>query len=90
VTAWDPLLDAAEVTALGALPWTWGTPSDARAIVVQTADPAFRDLDPAWFPGLEILLDGRNSLRDLAFPKHVRVLGVGIPPRGGTRPPAAG
>ncbi len=82
VSAWDPLLTDAEIERCGAAPWAWGTPSDARAIVVQTGDPAFRRLDPGWFAGLEVILDGRNSLRDLDFPEHVRVLGIGVPPRG--------
>jgi UDP-N-acetyl-D-mannosaminuronic acid dehydrogenase len=86
VSAWDPLLSADEVARCAASPWTWGTPSEARAIVVQTADPAFRSLDPAWFPDLEVLLDGRNSLRDLVLPERVLVLGMGVPPRGGNRP----
>ena len=90
VSAWDPLLSAAEIEHRNARPWSWGAPSDARAIVVQTADPAFRAIDPAWFAQLEVVLDGRNSLRDLAFPGNVRVLGIGVPPRGGIRPASAG
>ena len=84
VSAWDPLLAAEEVEALGAAPWSWGTLSDAVAIVAQTADRAFRELDPAWLAGLRVVLDGRNGLHDVAWPDHVRVLGIGIPPRGGT------
>jgi hypothetical protein len=58
--------------------------------VTQTADPRFHDLDPAWFPELEVLLDGRNSLRDLALPEHVTYLGIGTPARlGRSRVPAA-
>ena len=83
--AWDSLLSPAEIDRCGARPWTWGTSSDARAIVVQTADPIFGRLDMGWFPFLEVLLDGRNSLRDGSFPGHVRVLGVGVPPRGNRR-----
>jgi nucleotide sugar dehydrogenase len=83
VAAYDPLLSAAEVEACCAAPWRWGEPAPFRAIVVQTADPAFRTLDPAWFPDLEVVYDGRNALRDLAFPEGVTVLGVGVPPRGG-------
>ena len=90
VSAWDPLLTDAEIERCGAAPWAWGTPSDARAIVIQTGDPAFRRLDPGWFAGLEVILDGRNSLRDLDLPEHVRVLGVGVPPRAGSRPAPAG
>ncbi len=82
VEAWDPLLSAEEIRALGASAWTWGSRSDARAIVTQTSDPAFGRLDAGWFPALELVLDGRNSLRDLQLPERVRVLGVGVPPRG--------
>lgn len=89
VSAWDPLLSATEVKRCGADPWSWGAPSDARVIVVQTADPVFRELDPTWFADLEVVLDGRNGLRDVAYPERVRVLGVGVPPRRGTRPAAA-
>jgi UDP-N-acetyl-D-mannosaminuronic acid dehydrogenase len=90
VSAWDPMLSAEEVERWAAAPWTWGAQSDARAIVVQTADPVFRAVDPAWFPDLDVLFDGRNSLRDVAYPARVRVLGVGVPPRGRTRPAVAG
>jgi nucleotide sugar dehydrogenase len=82
VSAWDPLLSPTEIEALGAVPWTWASPSDARAILTQTADRAFTRLDAGWFPALEIILDGRNSLREFAVPPGVRVLGVGVPTRG--------
>lgn len=85
VSAWDPLLTPAEIADCGAEPWTWGSPGAARAIVVQTADKAFRAIDLAWWPDLEVLLDGRNGLLDLAVPDGVRVLGIGVPPRGGRR-----
>jgi nucleotide sugar dehydrogenase len=86
VSAWDPLLSADEIERCGAAPWRWGSRSDARVIAAQTADPAFARLDTAWFPDLEVVLDGRNGLRDVTYPDHVRVLGVGVPPRGGPRP----
>ena len=89
VSAWDPLLSPAEIERCGARPWTWGSSSDARAVVVQTADPIFRRLDVGWFPFLEVILDGRNGLRDVSFPGHVRVLGVGVPPRGNRRQAAS-
>ncbi len=84
VSAWDPLLSAEEVQQHHADPWTWGTSSDALAIVTQVADPAFEALDWSWFPRLEVVLDGRNSLPEQLFPQHVRILGVGVPPRGGS------
>ena len=51
-------------TAARPRPYAWGEPSDARAIITQTADPALpRRSTSACFPTAEILFDGRNSLR---------------------------
>jgi UDPglucose 6-dehydrogenase len=33
-----------------------------RAAVLQAAHAAYRELDPAAIPGLELVLDGRNAL----------------------------
>lgn len=81
VSAYDPLLDDEELAATGATPWTWGTPGPFRAIVTQTADPLFSTLDAAWFPALESVFDGRDSLRGLVLPAGVAYRGVGIPLR---------
>jgi nucleotide sugar dehydrogenase len=79
VLAYDPLLDDEEVGRLGAAAWRWGSPAQGvRAIVSQTADPVFATLDPGWFPALETVLDGRNSLRDLRLPPAVTYRGVGL------------
>jgi UDP-N-acetyl-D-mannosaminuronic acid dehydrogenase len=76
--AFDPLLTAPETERTGALAWSWGHADAAiRAIVTQTADPAWRALDPAWFPGLRAFVDGRNSLRDLVLPEGVDYRGIG-------------
>ena len=76
--AYDPLLTGEEIARTGAQPWTWGHPDpDVEAIVTQTADPAWRSLDPAWFPALRLFVDGRNSLRDLALPERVVYRGIG-------------
>ena len=88
VSAWDPLLETAEIEALGATPWTWGRPAPFRAIVTQTADKAFLGLDPAWFPELAVVYDGRNSLRTLALPDGVAYLGVGVQAATRVRPGA--
>jgi nucleotide sugar dehydrogenase len=88
VSGWDPLLSAEEIARCGARPWTWGSASDVRAIVVQTGDPAFRALDPAWFADLETVLDGRNALGSVAWPDRVLQLGIGVPARGGPGPAA--
>ncbi|MFL5770817.1 MAG: nucleotide sugar dehydrogenase [Chloroflexota bacterium] len=81
VSAYDPLLSAAETLACCAAAWEWGTPGPFRAIVTQTADPRFASLDAAWFPGLEVLFDGRDSLRELALPDRVAYRGIGLPGR---------
>ncbi len=78
VSAYDPLLTPAEIEALGAKAWAWGEPGPHRAIVTQTADRQFSSLDPAWFPDLAVVYDGRNSLRTLALPSGVTYLGVGV------------
>jgi nucleotide sugar dehydrogenase len=78
VAAYDPLLEPAEVEALGARPWSWGDPGPFRAVVTQTADRRFAELDPAWFPRLAAVYDGRNSLRDLVLPEGVAYVGVGV------------
>jgi len=79
VSAYDPLLADDEVARSGATPYRWGERSEARAIVTQTADPLFAGLDFGLFPDLEILLDGRNSLRDVALPGRVAYHGIGVP-----------
>ena len=78
VAAWDPLMEPAEIEAVGARPWTWGEAGPFRAIVTQTADRLFAELDPAWFPDLAVVYDGRNSLRSLDLPDGVAYLGVGV------------
>ena len=79
VLAHDPLMTDDEVRALGAEPWTWGSPSDARAIVTQTGDRRWHELDPAWFTNLALLVDGRNTLSALRLPDGVRYRGIGVP-----------
>jgi nucleotide sugar dehydrogenase len=80
VFAFDPLLTDDEIRTAGAEPWRWGTEAPGvRAIVTQTADPRWGGLDPAWFPDLAAVVDGRNSLDDLALPESVRRHGIGRP-----------
>ncbi len=76
VSAYDPLLDADEVGRCGARLYEWGEESDARVIFTQTADPLWTRLDQAQFPRLEVLFDGRNSLRESSLPDGVRYVGV--------------
>jgi nucleotide sugar dehydrogenase len=84
VLAYDQLLDEDEIVKVGAWPWGWGSPAPSvRAIVTQTADPLFASLDPAWFAELRIVLDGRNSLQELALPAGVAYQGIGVRSRPG-------
>ncbi len=76
--AYDPLLTGQEVERAGARPWTWGQiEPGVRAIVTQTGDPVWGTVDPAWFPGLRLFVDGRNSVRELALPDTVDYRGIG-------------
>ena len=81
VSAHDPLLSDEEIRARGAEPYAWGSLSDAQAIVTQTADARWCDLDASWFPYLAVLVDGRNSLSALALPAGVAYRGIGTGPR---------
>jgi nucleotide sugar dehydrogenase len=83
VSAFDPLLSPDEMRRCCATPWTWGSAGPFRAIVTQTADPLFATLDPAWFPDLAVLFDGRDSLRGLDLPESVAYRGIGLPARAG-------
>jgi UDP-N-acetyl-D-mannosaminuronic acid dehydrogenase len=89
VLAHDPLLSDEEIARTGATPWPWGELAPGvRAIVTQTADPLWRELDPDWFPNLAMVYDGRNSLADLgaALPASVGFQGVGTGGRPGGVP----
>ena len=79
VLAYDPLLSGDEVAAVtGTEAWSWGSVArGVRAIVTQTGDPRWAELDAAWFPDLEIVLDGRNSLEAAAWPEGVTRRGIG-------------
>jgi nucleotide sugar dehydrogenase len=92
VLANDPLLDEDEIERLDATPWTWGeTSPGVAAIVTQTADAAWRALDPDWFPDLRVVYDGRNSLATFAgrLGPAVAYRGVGVPERRDASDPVA-
>jgi nucleotide sugar dehydrogenase len=81
VSAYDPLLSPEEMERNGVAAYRWGESGPFRAIVTQTADPLFASLDPALFPDLAVVFDGRDSLRDLALPETVAYRGIGVPGR---------
>jgi nucleotide sugar dehydrogenase len=78
VYAYDPLLADPEIEHCCATPYRWGQPAPFRAIVTQTADKRWAGLDFSLFPQLEVLFDGRNSLREIELPAAVRYVGVGV------------
>jgi nucleotide sugar dehydrogenase len=90
VSAYDPLLDDAEIDRCCAIPYHWGEPGQFRAIVTQTADSLWTTLDFSLFPVLEMILDGRNSLRDVDLPPSVGYAGIGVQATTRRRPARAG
>jgi nucleotide sugar dehydrogenase len=78
VSAYDPLMTSEEIERCCATAWEWGSRSEARAIVTQTGDVKWRDLDFGWFPDLRLVFDGRNSMRGVALPDDVAYHGVGV------------
>jgi nucleotide sugar dehydrogenase len=78
VSGYDPLLSDREIEHNCAVPYEWGRTSDCRAIVTQTEDRLWERLDFGLFPQLEVILDGRNSLRDVDLPAGVRYFGIGV------------
>jgi nucleotide sugar dehydrogenase len=78
VYGYDPLVSGDEITRRGARPYSWGEAAPFRAIVTQTGDALWRSIDFALFPELRVLLDGRNSVRDVDLPATVRYIGIGV------------
>jgi nucleotide sugar dehydrogenase len=84
VMAYDPLLSTEEIERCCATPYRWGQPAQFRAIVTQTADKLWEEIDFSLFPKLEVVLDGRNSfdgnntLRWIDLPAGVRYMGIGV------------
>jgi UDP-N-acetyl-D-glucosamine dehydrogenase len=78
VYAHDPYFDAEHLRQLGFEPYDLAAPAPVRGAIVQAGHRAYRDLDPAAIPGLEIVVDGRNVLdRDAITEAGVAYAGVG-------------
>ena len=74
----DPYYDDEHLRRRGFIPYDLAAPVPVRAAILQAAHAAYRDLDPATIPGLEVLLDGLNALdRARVEAAGVRYLGVG-------------
>jgi nucleotide sugar dehydrogenase len=78
VSAYDPLLSDDEVDHNCATPYHWGETTNIRAIVTQTEDGLWERLDFGLFPRLEVLFDGRNSLRGIDLPPGIAYFGIGV------------
>jgi nucleotide sugar dehydrogenase len=79
VSAYDPLLTTGEIEQCCATAYRWGEPGPFRAIITQTGDPLWSTLDFRLFPDLELLFDGRNTLRGIELPETVAYRGIGVP-----------
>lgn len=71
----DPLYTDDELASRGLTPYAAGTGLDA--IVIQAMHTQYRDYDWGSYPGLQVMLDGRNSLGDATLPESVKLVGVG-------------
>lgn len=74
----DPYFSDDHLRDLGFTPYDLDTPVEVRAAVIQAAHEAYRTLDLASLPGIELLLDGRNALeRDAVEAAGIAYLGIG-------------
>lgn len=73
----DPLYDALELEELGFEPWDG---SGVDAIIVQADHPEYAALNPADYPGLQAVLDGRGQVDPAPFEANgVTFLRLGQP-----------
>jgi nucleotide sugar dehydrogenase len=72
VHANDPYFSPEHIAGLGFSPYDLDAATPVRAAVLQAAHDAYRTLDLARVPGLELLVDGRNALD----PAGVRAAGI--------------
>jgi nucleotide sugar dehydrogenase len=74
----DPYFDAAHLERRGFIPWDPARPAPVRAAILQADHAAYRDLDLAAIPGLEVIVDGRAAIDpQRAAAAGVRYVGVG-------------
>lgn len=78
VFAHDPFFDAEHLRRLGFEPYDLADPQQVDVAVLQAAHSAYRDLDPAALPGLQLFVDGRNALDGERFSSAgVGYVGIG-------------
>jgi nucleotide sugar dehydrogenase len=78
VYAHDPYFDADHLRRLGFEPYDLAAPATVKVAILQAAHAAYRDLEPAALPGLELMMDGRNTLdRERYQRAGVAYVGIG-------------
>ncbi len=74
----DPYFDADHLRSVGFEPYDLAAPQPVRVAVLQAAHAAYRELDPATLPGLELFVDGRNALDRRDFERGgIGYVGIG-------------
>lgn len=74
----DPYFDADHLRGTGFEPYDFAAPQPVRVAVLQAAHEAYRALDPASLPGLELFVDGRNALDRERFERSgIAYVGIG-------------
>lgn len=78
VYAHDPYFSDEHLRERGFEPYDLADPSPVKVAVVQAPHAAYRELDPAALPGLELFVDGRNAMEREAWEAAgVAYLGIG-------------
>ena len=78
VHAHDPFFTPDHLREHGFEPYELGSGPSVRVAILQAAHEAYRSLDPATLPGLELFVDGRNALEREPFERAgVRYVGIG-------------
>jgi UDP-N-acetyl-D-glucosamine dehydrogenase len=72
----DPLYSATELEALGLTPYEAG--GEVDVVVLQTDHPEYSRIGPADFPGVRLLVDGRNATDPARWAGVARIV-VGAP-----------
>lgn len=74
----DPYFDADHLRSVGFEPYDLAAPQPVRVAVLQAAHAAYRSLDPASLPALELFVDGRNALDRREFERNgIGYVGIG-------------
>jgi hypothetical protein len=74
----DPYFEAAHLRDLGFEPYELGSGTPVKVAILQAAHEAYRSLEPAALPELELFVDGRNAVEREPWERAgVRYVGIG-------------